>query len=132
VSGPITPGLDHQPTGERLVNSAREIPVSRADVIQSRPMRRPLFVPTGLLLLTMVVAACGAEPSPIAIGEPVAAAPAPSSGPAAPPGSGVTTAVPAESQGPIAPDFTLTLGDGGTYTLSEGEKPVYMVFWAEW
>jgi hypothetical protein len=24
------------------------------------------------------------------------------------------------------------LGDGGTYTLSEGEKPVYMVFWAEW
>lgn len=31
-----------------------------------------------------------------------------------------------------APDFTLELGDGGTYTLSEGEKPVYMVFWAEW
>jgi hypothetical protein len=36
------------------------------------------------------------------------------------------------SGGPLAPDFTLTLGDGGTYTLSEGAKPVYLVFWAEW
>lgn len=33
---------------------------------------------------------------------------------------------------PVAPDFTLQLGDGGTYTLSEGAKPVYLVFWAEW
>jgi hypothetical protein len=32
----------------------------------------------------------------------------------------------------VAPEFTLELGEGGTYTLSEGEKPVYMVFWAEW
>ncbi|MDX1469039.1 MAG: hypothetical protein R3258_06830 [Acidimicrobiia bacterium] len=31
-----------------------------------------------------------------------------------------------------APDFTLQLGDGGSYTLSEGAKPVYLVFWAEW
>jgi hypothetical protein len=35
-------------------------------------------------------------------------------------------------EGPAAPDFTLALGDGGTYTLSEAAKPVYMVFWAEW
>lgn len=33
---------------------------------------------------------------------------------------------------PFAPDFTLELGDGGSYTLSEAEKPVYLVFWAEW
>lgn len=33
---------------------------------------------------------------------------------------------------PVAPDFTLELGDGGSYTLSEGTKPVYLVFWAEW
>ena len=33
---------------------------------------------------------------------------------------------------PIAPDFTLELGDGGSYTLSEGARPVYLVFWAEW
>jgi hypothetical protein len=33
---------------------------------------------------------------------------------------------------PVAPDFTLELGDGGSYTLSKGAKPVYLVFWAEW
>jgi thiol-disulfide isomerase/thioredoxin len=31
-----------------------------------------------------------------------------------------------------APDFTLALNDGGSYTLSEGSRPVYLVFWAEW
>ena len=36
------------------------------------------------------------------------------------------------SDRPLAPEFTLELGGGGTYTLSEGSKPVYMVFWAEW
>lgn len=36
------------------------------------------------------------------------------------------------SDRPLAPDFTLALGDGGAYTLSEGAKPVFMVFWAEW
>ncbi len=37
-----------------------------------------------------------------------------------------------DSGRPVAPDFTLELNDGGSYTLSEGEKPVYLVFWAEW
>lgn len=36
------------------------------------------------------------------------------------------------SDRPLAPDFTLELGDGGSYTLSAGSKPVYLVFWAEW
>lgn len=31
-----------------------------------------------------------------------------------------------------APDFSLELGDGGTFTLSEETRPVFMVFWAEW
>ena len=35
-------------------------------------------------------------------------------------------------EGPAAPDFTMTLADGGTFTLSEQAKPVYMIFWAEW
>ena len=34
--------------------------------------------------------------------------------------------------GPDAPDFELALGQGGTFSLSAEEKPVYMVFWAEW
>ena len=39
---------------------------------------------------------------------------------------------PSGVDGPIAPDFSLLLGDGATFTLSEEAKPVYMVFWAEW
>ncbi len=34
--------------------------------------------------------------------------------------------------GPPAPDFTLALGDGRSFTLSEEARPVYLVFWAEW
>jgi hypothetical protein len=33
---------------------------------------------------------------------------------------------------PLAPGFTLELGEGGTYTLGEDGKPVFLVFWAEW
>lgn len=32
----------------------------------------------------------------------------------------------------LAPDFTLLLGDGDTFTLSATDKPVYLIFWAEW
>lgn len=84
----------------------------------------------GLLALSMVVAACGAQPAPIATGEPASTTPA--SPDVLPPASGVTATVPGETEGPVAPDFTLALGDGGVFTLSEGAKPVYMVFWAEW
>jgi cytochrome oxidase Cu insertion factor (SCO1/SenC/PrrC family) len=31
-----------------------------------------------------------------------------------------------------APDFTLALGTGESFTLSAEQKPVYLVFWAEW
>ncbi len=34
--------------------------------------------------------------------------------------------------GPPAPDFTLALGDGGEFSLSAEQKPVYVIFWAEW
>ena len=34
--------------------------------------------------------------------------------------------------GPPAPDFALALHDGLGFVLSAEEKPVYMVFWAEW
>ena len=32
----------------------------------------------------------------------------------------------------VAPDFSLGLGDGGTFVFSEEARPVYLVFWAEW
>ena len=35
-------------------------------------------------------------------------------------------------EGPAAPNFTMALADGGTFTLSEEAKPVYMIFWADW
>ncbi len=34
--------------------------------------------------------------------------------------------------GPPAPDFELALADGTAFTLTGEQKPVYMVFWAEW
>ncbi len=34
--------------------------------------------------------------------------------------------------GPPAPDFELALSDGSTFALSAEQKPVYIVFWAEW
>lgn len=32
----------------------------------------------------------------------------------------------------LAPDFTLNLGSGSTFVMSEETRPVFMVFWAEW
>ena len=49
-----------------------------------------------------------------------------------------STAAPAESTQPLpveappAPDFTLALDDGSEFVLSDEQKPVYVVFWAEW
>lgn len=73
-----------------------------------------------ILGLALVVAACGAAGASDSAAPPATSAPA------------VSATAPATRSGPVAPDFTLTLGEGGTYTLSEGTKPVYMVFWAEW
>jgi cytochrome oxidase Cu insertion factor (SCO1/SenC/PrrC family) len=73
----------------------------------------------------------------------VPATPAPTAGdtaattqaPAAP--SATTTAPEAAPQapateGPAAPDFSLDLADGSQFVLSDEQKPVYLVFWAEW
>ena len=96
-------------------------------------------------LLAVVIAACG----PSAVGEqpsPTSETVATTTSPAEPATStaeATTTSDPSEatttspettttSDREVAPDFTLELGDGGSYTLSEGEKPVYLVFWAEW
>lgn len=39
---------------------------------------------------------------------------------------------PPEVEGPPAPDFALALADGSEFMLSVEQKPVYLVFWAEW
>jgi hypothetical protein len=39
---------------------------------------------------------------------------------------------PPQIEGPAAPDFTFALADGSTFSLSDEQKPVYLVFWAEW
>ncbi len=31
-----------------------------------------------------------------------------------------------------APEFVLALGEGGEFSPSSEDKPIYMVFWAEW
>ncbi len=38
----------------------------------------------------------------------------------------------AKAEGPDAPNFTLALASGDSFTLYDEQKPVYMIFWAEW
>ena len=109
---------------------------------------------TGLVPLILLVAACGGETDTDA-GEveapvvteaasettaPPAAADessttttaAPSTTAAESEATTTTVAASAEPLGPPAPDFTLELGSGGTFALSEQTQPVLILFWAEW
>jgi hypothetical protein len=88
--------------------------------------------------LALVVVACsdGADTTSTSQSAPVDPETSTSAGADGTAASG-TTETPETTEGttsdrPLAPDFTLALGDGGSFTLSEGEKPVYLVFWAEW
>lgn len=87
-----------------------------------------------LVVLALVAAACGdsgTEPAPAATN-----APAPTEAPTA------TTAAPAAAtdgmlvstvDGPEAPNFALTLGETtDQFVLGDVNKPVYLVFWADW
>ncbi|MFV1960544.1 MAG: peroxiredoxin family protein [Acidimicrobiia bacterium] len=95
-----------------------------------------------VLVLLLLIAACGGTASdqqnqesqvPVAPSSSVANSPATTAGDDSPP-----TTSPADSPSttdsgrPVAPDFTLELAEGGQFTLSEGSKPVYIIFWAEW
>jgi len=93
-----------------------------------------------LATLALVVVACSDAPDSAGTSQPAGSAGAPATstlpgadGTAAPDTTESTeTPEGTTSDRPLAPDFTLELGDGGSFTLSEGEKPVYLVFWAEW
>lgn len=98
---------------------------------------------TLLLVASLVLAGCAggtaatdAAGDPPATTAPAASTPATSATTAAPvpttrvPAGSVTTSI--ADDRPEAPDFSLDLGDGGTFVLSEETRPVFMVFWAEW
>jgi hypothetical protein len=34
--------------------------------------------------------------------------------------------------GPVAPPFELALHSGDVFSLAAEQKPIYLVFWAEW
>ncbi len=46
--------------------------------------------------------------------------------------AGETSTTSPQVEGPAAPDFTFALFDGSSFSLSDEQKPVYLVFWAEW
>lgn len=103
-------------------------------------MRKSLLL---IAVLAVVIAACapeiGGSTSTAESGQVATTQPSSEIGSSGSPDStvGVTTTTSSgttetTSGRPAAPDFTLKLGDGGSYTLSEGAKPVYLVFWAEW
>jgi hypothetical protein len=88
-----------------------------------------------LLAAVMLVAACSTTPlgsSPDSVSE----VPSTVSGPTTAAGTPSTTTPAGSSTAPsgreTAPDFTLALHGGGSYTLSEENRPVYLLFWAEW
>ncbi len=99
-------------------------------------------------VLALVLAACGGGQTdavvPVATTAASAVAATDSTGPATTSSGGgsgtieaTTPASPGERPAPnpdreIAPDFTLNLGSGSTFVLSEETRPVFMVFWAEW
>lgn len=65
-----------------------------------------------LTLAILTLAGCGAAPSGAR--------------------SAITTTASSTAAVRTAPDFTLQLGDGGQFVLSEETRPVFLVFWAEW
>ncbi len=67
-----------------------------------------------LVLFSLIAAACGAG-ADVPVGTQVH-------------GQFTTT----ESGATVSPDFTLTLSDGGTWSLSEQKKPTIILFWADW
>lgn len=86
-----------------------------------------------VVVLAMTLAACASDssPTPAAVSSPTTI-PSAGGGSVPPDGSGDDPGANASDRGPLAPEIVLALGEGGTFVLSEEQKPVYMVFWAEW
>lgn len=93
-------------------------------------MRGRSLIP--FVLAGLVLAGCGSSAGPGAAVLPAAVPPPTTSAPGGVASTSGPTAPPATEARPTAPDFSLPLGDGGTFLLSEEARPVYLVFWAEW
>ncbi len=110
-----------------------------ADLFQTGRMNRSVSV---LVAVVLLASACGGVATEVSSAvEPIAGAVTTVSETTPAPAGATDTTGPSVSEpepspsgvdGPAAPDFSLVLSDGSTFTLSEGSKPVYMVFWAEW
>lgn len=91
-----------------------------------------------LIVAALTLAACGTGETgatvTTSVGLQTTEAPTASATEATETGEPAEAAVNASSgvDGPAAPDFTLALGDGSSFTLSATDRPVYLVFWAEW
>lgn len=120
-------------------------PASPPNLITMRTQRLVSLV----VGLALVAAACGggdgetvtpAEATPTTQGgDATPATASPSTEPGTSPATEPTEATQPSAERPapdptreIAPDFSLPLGDGSTFVLSEEIRPVFMVFWAEW
>ena len=93
---------------------------------------------TAAVLALTLVAACGGTPT-ATTGE--ATTTTSVTAPASTASTVVTTsspttvtgeAPPTTPGGDPAPEFSLQLGDGSTFMLSSEQRPLFMVFWAEW
>lgn len=108
-----------------------------ADLFQTGRMTRLVGLLIGLVFLVTACGSAEGTPAPNSVqgaSGSVSTSDTTASGESTPTPSVDSAAVqnPSGVEGPAAPDFSLVLADGSTFTLSEGSKPVYMVFWAEW
>ena len=102
-----------------------------------------------VIALALALSACGGTESDTAetaasssTTDAVSSTAAPTTGQSEAPGASEGTDDPAPAateapaapsfDGPPAPDFELVLSNGETFTVSGEQKPIYMVFWAEW
>jgi len=89
--------------------------------------------------LMLVAAACGGSGATVATtGTPsttsASTGPATTSAPGSTENPGTTTATTQalRAEGLVAPSFVTTLSDGSQFNMGEHDRPVYLVFWAEW
>ncbi|GMQ97547.1 MAG: hypothetical protein BMS9Abin17_0045 [Acidimicrobiia bacterium] len=92
-----------------------------------------------LVSLMMVAAACASGPQTAAVDGSANSPATTTPGSSDETGAQGATPAPGEAvdlfprpEGPSAPDFTMALASGESFTLSNEQKPVYMIFWAEW